>query len=135
MNIKLMLRQEAIKGRRDQAVQNWDRLWRERKMQRLFHPVQEAAKQLKAELARKRAGTVIIQSDTVEIALRDSRVLNINLSLYFDRRDNLNQKYEVIDREIRRFPDYEEVDSTHSFPTAAEAIHYVITVCAEYLEA
>ncbi len=134
MKIRDLLEREANANREFRSARDWDQEWHQRKMQRFFQPIREAAKQLKNELTRRGIGTVIISNDCVQIALNDSRELNISLSLYFDRKDHLNQKFQIVDREIRRIPDYEEIDSIHVFPTAEEAVHYVVRICAGYLD-
>jgi len=63
------------------------------------------------------------------IRIGDDRELKLHLKLSFDDRGMMRQRFMLRDRQIRRRPDYEELDREHSFETLDQAIAFVVRVC------
>ena len=103
--------------------------WRERKSERLEKALHKAASQLKQRLTHDDNVSVEINDRTVVVRVGEDRQLRLSLRLNFDDQASPDSDYRVQDKEIRRRPDYEEVDSEHIFETLDQAVSFVIGQC------
>lgn len=103
--------------------------WRERKAQRVLQALDDAAVQLTGRFSGYTAVAVEKGERALFIRIGDDRELKLHLKLSFDDRGMMRQRFMLRDRQIRRRPDYEELDREHSFETLDQAIAFVVRVC------
>jgi len=103
--------------------------WRERKAQRVLQALDDAAAQLTSRFSGYTAVAVEKGERALFIRIGDDRELKLHLKLSFDDRGMMRQRFMLRDRQIRRRPDYEELDRDHSFETLDQAIAFVVRVC------
>ena len=65
----------------------------------------------------------------VIVRLGEDRELRLFLRLAFDEHGLLTRSFRVQDREIRRRPDFEELDNQYAFDRLEDAIGYIIRTC------
>ena len=116
----------AATHRRLKAI---DLEWRERKAARVLRALDDAAVQLRNRFAGYTAVTVEKGERAILVSVGDDRELRLHLKLSFDERGLLHQSFHVRDRQIRRRPDYEEIDKEHSFDSLMEAVGFLARAC------
>ena len=103
--------------------------WRERKSERLEKALHKAASQLEERLARDENVSVETNDRVVIVRIGEDHQLRLSLRLNFDDKASPDSDYRVQNKEIRRCPDYEEIDSEHIFETLDQAVNYVVGQC------
>jgi hypothetical protein len=103
--------------------------WQERKSERLEKALYKAASQLEQRLAEKDDISVEKNDRTVVVRVGEDRQLRLSLRLNFADKNTPDCDYRVQNKEIRRRPDYEEVDSEHIFETLDQAVSFVVGQC------
>jgi len=103
--------------------------WRERKSERLEKALHTAASQIEQLLEHDDKVSVEMNDRTVVVRVGEDRQLRLSLRLNFDDGTAPDSDYRVQDKEIRRRPDYEEVDSEHIFETLDQAVSFVMSQC------
>lgn len=110
----------------NRRLRNLEHELRERKSTRLARALQEAAARLTASFARD-PGIGVESGDRMVVIRRgEDREIRLYFRLRFDEKDLMTATFRVQDRQIRRRPDYEQIESTRSFQTLDEATRYVI---------
>jgi hypothetical protein len=103
--------------------------WRERKAQRVLQALDDAATRLTSRFSGYTAVAVEKGERALFIRIGDDRELKLHLKLSFDNRGLMRQRFMLRDRQIRRRPDYEELDRDHSFDTLDQAVAFIVRVC------
>jgi hypothetical protein len=103
--------------------------WRERKAQKVLQALDDAAIQLTSRFSGYTAVAVDKGERAVFIRIGEDRELKLHLKLTFDDRGLMRQRFMLHDRQIRRRPDYEELDREHSFETLDQAIAFIVRAC------
>lgn len=103
--------------------------WRERKAQRVLQALDDAAVQLTSRFSGYTAVAVEKGERALFVRIGDDRELKLHLKLSFDDRGLMRQRFMLRDRQIRRRPDYEELDREHSFDTLDQAVAFIVRVC------
>lgn len=103
--------------------------WRERKAARLYKALGEASERLRSHFAGHTAVEVTNGDRSVIVKLGEDRELRLFLRLAFDEHGLLTRSFRIQDREIRRRPDFEELENQYAFNRLADAVGYVIRAC------
>ena len=103
--------------------------WQERKSERLEKALYKAASQLEQRLSKEDDISVEKNDRTVVVRVGEDRQLRLSLRLIFADKTTPDCAYWVQNKEIRRRPDYEEVDSEHVFETLDQAVSFVVGQC------
>jgi hypothetical protein len=104
--------------------------WRERKAARLYKALSEASDELRSRFAGHTAIEVTTGERSVIVRLGENRELRLFLRLTFDEHGLLTRSFRVQDREIRRRPDFEELENQYAFDRLPDAIGYIVRACA-----
>ncbi len=103
--------------------------WQERKTERLEKALHEAADPLRARLAAVEDLSVETADRSLIVRIGEDRVIRLSLRLHLEDKGSPDCDYRVQDKQIRRCPDYEEVDNEHIFETIDQATSHIITQC------
>ena len=103
--------------------------WRERKAARILRALDDAAVQLTNRFAGYTAVTIEKGERAILVSVGEDRELRLHLKLGFDDCGLLHQSFHVRDRQIRRRPDYEELDKDYSFETLSNAVAFLARAC------
>ncbi|MGB5209046.1 MAG: hypothetical protein WBN31_05285 [Gammaproteobacteria bacterium] len=103
--------------------------WRERKAARLYRDLARAAEELEKRFAGYTAVSVEKGERAVTVSVGQDRELRLLMRLNFDEHGLLNQSFQVQDKQIRRRPDYEELDDQFAFDTLDSAISFILRAC------
>jgi hypothetical protein len=110
----------------NRRLRNLEHELRERKSARLSRSLEEAAAMLTVRFAG-RPGTTVESGDRMVIVRQgDDREVRLYFRLRFDEKDLMTATFRVQDRQIRRRPDYEQIETTRTFQTLNEAAQFVI---------
>ena len=110
----------------NRRLRNLEHELRERKSARLARSLEEAAAMLTVRFAGH-SGTTVESGDRMVIVRQgDDREVRLYFRLRFDEKDLMTATFRVQDRQIRRRPDYEQIETTRSFQTLNEAAQFVI---------
>lgn len=100
--------------------------WRQRKSEQVYREVSEAA----GKLTRRFTGYDHIRVEAGEraviVRIGEDRELRLSLVLSFDDGGHMSKAFVVRDRQIRRRPEYDEVEALHRFDKLDQAVAYVI---------
>lgn len=102
--------------------------WQERKAERLEKALHEAADPLRGRLAAVEDLSVETADRCLIIRIGEDRVIRLSLRLHLEEKGS-DCDYRVQDKQIRRCPDYEEVDNEHIFETIDQATSHIIGQC------
>lgn len=103
--------------------------WRERKSQRVLQALDDAAVQLTNRFSGYTAVAVEKGERAIFVRIGEDRELKLHLKLSFDERGLMRQSFMLRDRQIRRRPDYEELDKEHAFDTLDQAVAFIVRAC------
>lgn len=103
--------------------------WRERKAQRTLRALDDAATQLRARFSGYTAVEVDKGERAIFVRIGEDRELKLHLKLGFDELGRMRQSFMLRDRQIRRRPDYEELEKDYVFDGLAEAIAFIVRAC------
>jgi hypothetical protein len=103
--------------------------WRERKAARLYRDLNRAAEELEARFAGYTAVSVEKGERAVTVRIGQDRELRLLMRLNFDEHGLLNQSFQVQDKQIRRRPDYEELDDQFAFDTLESSVAFILRAC------
>ena len=103
--------------------------WRERKAARLYKALGDASEQLRSHFAGHTAVEVTTGDRSVIVSVGEDRELRLFLRLAFDEHGMLTRSFRVQDREIRRRPDFEELENQYAFDRLTDAIGYIVRAC------
>ncbi|MGD8976022.1 MAG: hypothetical protein PVG91_00345 [Gammaproteobacteria bacterium] len=103
--------------------------WRERKAARLYRDLGKAAEQLEARFAGYTSVKIEQGERAVIVSVGQDRELRLLMRLNFDEHGLLNRSYQVQDKQIRRRPDYEEVDDQYAFDSLESAVAFIARAC------
>jgi len=110
----------------NRRLRNLEHELRDRKSARLARALDEAAGQLVTRFAGQPAVTVESGDRMVVIKNGDEREVRLYFRLRFDEKDLMTATFRVQDRQIRRRPDFEQIETTRSFQTLDEATAFII---------
>jgi len=103
-----------------------EREWRERKAQRAFRGLADAAGQLRARFAARNDIKVSLLDQAVSLAIGPERALDLSLRLSFDHAGEMHQWFVVREQIVRREGGYEEIDSEAVFTELTEAMAFMV---------
>lgn len=103
--------------------------WRERKAARLYRDLNKAAEELEARFSGYTSVKIEKGERAVTVSVGQDRELRLLMRLNFDEHGLLNRSYQVHDKQIRRRPDYEELDDEYAFDTLDSAVAFVARAC------
>lgn len=103
--------------------------WRERKAQRVLRALDDAASQLEQRFAGYTAVTIEKGERAIFVRIGEDREVKLYLKLGFDELGRMRQSFMLRDRQIRRRPDYEELEKDYTFDSLAQAIDFVVRAC------
>jgi hypothetical protein len=110
----------------NRRLRNLEHELRERKSARLSRSLEEAAAMLTVRFAGH-PGTTVESGDRMVIVRQgDDREVRLYFRLRFDEKDLMTATFRVQDRQIRRRPDYEQIETTRTFQTLNEAAQFVV---------
>jgi hypothetical protein len=110
----------------NRRLRNLEHELRERKSARLARALEDAAGRLTVHFAGRPGLTVESGDRIVMIRQGDERELRLYFRLRFDEKDLMTATFRVQDRQIRRRPDFEQIETTRTFQTLEEATRFVI---------
>ena len=113
----------------NRRLRNLEHELRERKTARLARALDEAAGRLVVHLAGRSDFTVESADRMVIVRGGDEREIRLYFRLRFDEKDLMTATFRVQDRQIRRRPDFEQIETTRTFQTLDEATANIIQVC------
>lgn len=112
-----------------QRLKTLEEEWRERKAARLYRDLGKAAEQLETRFAGYTSVKIEKGERAVTVSVGQDRELRLLMRLNFDEHGLLNRSYQVQDKQIRRRPDYEEVDDQYAFDTLESAVAFIARAC------
>jgi hypothetical protein len=112
-----------------QRLKTLEEEWRERKAARLYRDLGKAAEQLESRFAGYTSVKIEKGERAVTVSVGQDRELRLLMRLNFDEHGLLNRSYQVQDKQIRRRPDYEEVDDQYAFDTLESAVAFIARAC------
>lgn len=104
-----------------------EREWRERKAQRAFRGLADAAGQLRARFADRSDIKVSLHEQAVTLEIGPERSLELSLRLSFDHAGEMHRWFVVREQFVRREGGYEEIDSEAVFTELVEAMAYMVS--------
>ena len=113
----------------NRRLRNLEHELRERKSARLARALDEAAGKLVVHFAGHPGLSVESADRMVIIRQGEEREIRLYFRLRFDEKDLMTATFRVQDRQIRRRPDYEQIETTRTFQTLDEATAFIIHCC------
>lgn len=110
----------------NRRLRNLEHELRERKADRLARQLGDEAGRIAACLAADAEITVESSERTIVVRRGKDRDLRLSFTLHFDETELTTATFNVRDRQVRRQPDYEQIESTQTFPSLAEASRYIV---------
>ena len=113
----------------NRRLRNLEHELRERKTARLARALDEAAGRLVVHFAGRSDFTVESADRMIIVRQGEEREVRLYFRLRFDEKDLMTATFRVQDRQIRRRPDFEQIETTRTFQTLEEATANIIQVC------
>ena len=113
----------------NRRLRNLEDELRERKSARLARALEEAAAKLTVRFAGRPGLTVESGDRMVIVRQGEEREIRLYFRLRFDEKDLMTATFRVQDRQIRRRPDFEQIETTRTFQTLDEATAFVLSCC------
>ncbi len=113
----------------NRRLRNLEHELRERKTARLARALDEAAGRLVVHFAGRSDFTVESADRMVIVRNGEEREIRLYFRLRFDEKDLMTATFRVQDRQIRRRPDFEQIETTRTFQTLDEATAFIIQAC------
>jgi hypothetical protein len=110
----------------NRRLRNLEHELRERKSARLARALDDAAGQLVTRFAGHPGLSVESGDRMVIVRNGEEREARLYFRLRFDEKDLMTATFRVQDRQIRRRPDFEQIETTRSFQTLDEATAFII---------
>jgi hypothetical protein len=110
----------------NRRLRNLEHELRERKSARLARALEESAARLTVHFAGRSGVTVESGDRIVVIRQGEDREVRLYFRLRFDEKDLMTATFRVQDRQIRRRPDFEQIETTRTFQTLEEATRFVV---------
>ena len=110
----------------NRRLRNLEHELRERKSARLARALDDAAGQLVTRFAGNPGLSVESGDRMVIVRNGEEREVRLYFRLRFDEKDLMTATFRVQDRQIRRRPDFEQIETTRSFQTLDEATAFII---------
>jgi hypothetical protein len=105
-----------------------ERAYRERKTQRAFRGLADAAGQLRARMAVRPEVKVEHGERAVTIVLNSERAVELTLRISFDQSGEMQQWYVVREQLVRREHGYEEIDRESVHTDLPEAVRRMLSI-------
>ena len=105
-----------------------ERAYRERKTQRAFRGLADAAGQLRARMAGRPEVKVEHGERAVTIVLNSERAVELTLRISFDQSGEMQQWYVVREQLVRREHGYEEIDRESVHTDLPEAVRRMLSI-------